>query len=469
MDTLFSEPLGAVSGPKYAAVVQTIEKAIEGGALKPGDKLPPVRDLAWTLKITPGTVARAYSILTNSGRLDAQVGRGTFVSAPQETPPRFAPIEIDAVPHNSGAEAGPVSLFSPHLPDLGQAALIRSLLAQIAQDPPSGMMHYPTAVSSEPARQAALFWLKGAGLGSVTVEDLVLTHGGQNAILLILQTLLRGRRPVVLVEELSFPGFRRAADMLRATVVPVAMDEHGLIPEALDAAARAHDAQILCTSPEVHNPTGLNTPLHRRQEIAAVARARDVQILDDDCYRVGPAQSVSYRAIVPERGWYISSPSKSITPALRIGFAVAPKGQGAQLQRAAEHSFFGIATPLSDLCAALLRHPDLPAISQRVREGINLYVQRAVNILGGYQVGWRKDVPFLWVTLPQGWRASAFCQAAEARGVQIRPAEEFAARDARAPHAVRVAVNAGIGLERFEAAITTLRELLDHPQDQIRV
>ena len=247
------------------------------------------------------------------------------------------------------------------------------------------------------------------------------------------------------------------------------MDEDGIVPDALDEAARAHGAQILCTSPEVHNPTGITTPLARRREIADVAKARDLQILDDDCYRVGPAHALSYRAIAPTRGWYISSPSKSITPALRLGFAVAPEGQGGVLRRAAEQSFFGLATPMTDLCAALLVHPDLPAISERVRNAINLYVQRAVNILGSYQVDWRADVPFLWVTLPPGWRASAFCQAAEARGVQIRAAEEFATRDGRAPHAVRLAVNAGIGIDRFEEALMILRDLLDHPQDQIRV
>lgn len=469
MDTIFSEPLGDVRGPKYVAVIKTIEEAIDTQRLTPGDKLPPVRDLAWRLGITPGTVARAYTILTDNGRLEAQVGRGTFVAEARPAPAPFAPIEIDAVAHNAERQAGPISLFSPHLPNLGQAELIRRLLAQIAQDPPSGLMHYPTAVSSEPARRAVLHWLQHTALGPAHVNDVVLTHGGQNAVLLILQTLLRGRRPVVLVEELSYPGFRRAAEMLRATVVPVAMDEQGVIPEALDVAAQTHGAQILCTSPEVHNPTGLTTPLERRKAIALIARARDLQIIDDDCYRVGPAQFLSYRALAPDRGWYISSPSKSITPALRLGFAVAPEGQGGTLRRAAEQSFFGLATPMTDLCAALLEHSELPTITERVRQAIHLYVQSAVNILGGYQVAWRRDVPFLWVTMPSGWRAGAFCQAAEARGVQVRPAEEFTTRDGRAPHAVRLAVNAGIGLDRFEEAVMILRNLLDHPQDQIRV
>ena len=101
--------------------------------------------------------------------------------------------------------------------------------------------------------------------------------------------------------------------------------------------------------------------------------------------------------------------------------------------------------------------------------GTNAFVEIAVNILGSYDLHWRKDVPFLWLKLPEGWRAGAFCQAAEAVGVQIRPAEEFACRDARVPHAVRFAINAGVSLESFEAAIGRLRDLLDNPQEQIGV
>ena len=64
---------------------------------------------------------------------------------------------------------------------------------------------------------------------------------------------------------------------------------------------------------------------------------------------------------------------------------------------------------------------------------------------------------------------SAFCQAAEKRGIQIRAAEEFAGRDARTPHAVRMAINGGVSLARFERAMAELRDLLDDPADQINV
>ncbi|MEM9638271.1 MAG: PLP-dependent aminotransferase family protein [Pseudomonadota bacterium] len=471
MGTIWQPEMIYGQGPKYQSVVRSIRQGIETGTLKPGDKLPPVRDLAWKLSITPGTVARAYTILTDEGTLNAEVGRGTFIARRRSSAANDAPIEIDVIPHTAEADGDRynVSLFSPHLPCVGQDEIIRQLMARIAQNPPSGVMHYPSRNGARPAREAVVQWLKGTPLGPLSERDVVLSHGGQNGIMLILQAILEGRRPTVLIEELAYPGFRRAAELLRADVIPVAMDADGVIPEALEAAARAHDAQVFCTSPEVHNPTGGFTPVARREEIAKIARKHDFQIVEDDCYRMGVNRAPSYRMLAPGRGWYVSSIAKTITPSLRFGFAVAPEGKSSALRRAAEHGFFGLATPLTDLCAALLTHPQIDALTKETRKAFNIYVQSAVNLLGAYDLVWRPDVPFLWLRLPMGWRAGAFCQAAEAEGIQIRSAEEFVCRDARAPHAVRMAINTGVSLKSFEAAMMRLRGLLDSPPEQISV
>ena len=312
-------------------------------------------------------------------------------------------------------------------------------------------------------------WLSGIPLGSLNESQVVLTNGGQHAVTLFLQAMLRGRRPAVLVEELAYPGFRRAAELMRAEVIPVAMDEHGILPDAMEAAARNHDTQVLFTTPDIHNPTALFTPLERRQAIAEVARRHDLQIFEDACYLVRDGQAPSYRMIAPERSWYVTSLSKSITPSLRLGFVIGPQDRVAGLRRAVEHSCFGVATMLTDLTAALLTHPDLPLIEQEVRRISNVYLQSAVNILGMYQLGWHADAPFVWLELPTGWRASAFCQAAESQGIRIRPAEDYTNRNLRSPHAVRMAVNAGVPLNRFEAAIRRLRALLDNPPEEIGV
>jgi DNA-binding transcriptional MocR family regulator len=472
MCTIWPDSLTQAKGPKYRVVADTIRAAISSGQLEEGAKLPPVRELAYQLGITPGTVARAYTVLTDDGSLRAEVGRGTFVAPTHPDPgdPEGTPIEIDVIAHDTHFDPeGEVNLFSPHLPNVGQARLLRTLLQEIGKKPPSGLMHYPSQKAARPAREAIANWLQGLPIGAVDPEQIVLANGGQNAISLLFQTLLRGRRPAILVEELSYPGFRRSAELLRADVIPVAMDEHGIIPEALDTAARSHESQILCTTPDVHNPTGLFTPAKRREEITEIARKHDFAILEDGCYLVRNSRAPSYRMLAPERSWFVTSLSKSLTPALRFGFAVGPQGQAARMRRTAEYGFFGVSPILTDLCTALLTHPQTPLIEQEVRRINNVYLQSAVNILGMYQLGWHPETPFIWLVLPEGWRAGSFCMAAESLGVRVRPAEDYACRNARSPHAVRMAVNAGLPLDRFEAAMQTLRDLLDNPSGQINV
>ncbi len=470
MDTIWVPEVDPSIKPKYRGVVQAIREGIASGKLGQGDRLPPVRELGWKLGMTPGTVARAYTLLTDEGTLSAEIGRGTFVAARARPEPPLNLIEVDAVAHGADDDNFNVNLFSPHLPNCGQAALIRSLLAEVARNPPSGLMHYPSRRGAKPAREAMVHWLRDTPVGPLDERDIVLSHGGQNAILLIYQTILKGRRPTVFVEDLCYPGFRRAAEVLRAEIVPIAMDADGILPAALAAAAERHpEGQVICTSPEVHSPTCGFTPMSRRREIVEVARAHDLQILEDDCYRMGEAQGECYRALAPERGWYATSLSKTITPALRLGCAIGPRDQAAALHRSAEHGFFGLATPIADLAAALLAHPDLDPIMDRCRDGIGDYVKIAVNALGSFDLHWRKDVPFVWLELPKGWRASAFCRAAETRGVRVRAAEEFATRTAQTPHAVRMAINAGVALKNFEAAMERVRDLLDNPSDEIGV
>ena len=452
---------------KYKAVAEAIRQAIAEQLLVAGSQLPPVRDLAWDLKITPGTVARAYTTLTDEGILTAVVGRGTFVALPEAQQPGVLDHRCEWPAQQD--DSAMVKLFSPTLPDVGQVALIQDGLTRLSSRRSLDLLSYPTRDTFEPARQAVMRWLAGTPLGPLDPDDIVLSHGGQNGVTLVMQAVLRGRRPVVVVEELCYPGFRRAAELMRAEVVTVPMDGQGIIPEALEAVVSRHNAQLLCTSPEIQNPTGIITPLSRRKQIAEIAQRFGMQILEDDCYRIAQSHHLCYRALLPRHSWYVASISKALTPALRVGFVVAPHEKRADLRRVAEHGFFGLALPLAHLTADLLMREETYEIVARVNDTLAQLVRRSVNILGGFDIAWREDVPFLWLNLPQGWRAGAFCQAAEAQGVQVRSAEDFTLRDARAPHAVRIAVNAQASVERFEAAIHCLRRLLDNPPEQIAV
>ncbi|MEM9395413.1 MAG: PLP-dependent aminotransferase family protein [Pseudomonadota bacterium] len=474
MDTIWApklrDALSDARGAKYRLLANAIETAIEKGVFAVGDKLPPVRDLAYRLSITPGTVARAYAILTNSGLLEAGVGRGTFVAAKDAQAPEVTDDTQDFWEQSLVRQDSSVAvLSSPYLPDVGQVARLRSLLKQVADGPAERLMLYPSRQGFRPVREAVANWIGDALLGPLDEKDIVLAHGGQNAILLVMQTVLRGPTPQIFVEDLSYPGFRRAAETLRAETVALPMDDQGMLPEALDRAARSDCAQLVCLTPEVQNPTCGFMPPERREALARVIKARDLQVLEDDCYRLATPQGPSFRTLAPDRGWYVASISKSLTPALRVGFGVAPQGRGGELSRAAVYGFFGLAQPLAELARVFLASTDAQRMATAVQSEFARYIEVAVNHLGRYDIAWRRDVPFLWLSLPAGWRAASFCREAESQGVLIRSADEFVLRDGRAPNAVRIAVNAQISLSSFEAAMVKLVNLLDEPPEQISV
>ena len=475
-DTKWQPELSGTGRAKYKALAQAIREGIVSRQLAEGDQLPPVRDLAYRIGVTPGTVARAYALLTDEGRLTAGVGRGTFVAAQQNRIQSLqdAPVMLDSIWDTppSAEISERVHLLSPKMPELGQGPLIREAMQVLAdQMVPEHLLNYPSRVTDVAARRACKASLDDNSIGSFDAEDIVTAHGGQSAIIMILQTILHGSAPVIAVDELSYGGFRSAAVMARAQVVGVPWDEEGPQTAALEHLIKTQGVQVFCTSAEVCNPTVRSTTVARRKEIAKLAQRYGIHIIDDDCYRLMRTDHIgpSYRALAPELGWYVTSPSKSLTAALRIGFAVAPKGWAANLVRTSTFHSFGVTRLVTDLYAVMMARPELPEIIEKIKSRIAEDVRGAVNVLGGYALTWSEHVPFLWLELPMGWRAGEFKQQAENVGVLIKAADDFALRDSRSNHAVRIAINGQSTHEEFVGAMRKLREMLDNPPDNISV
>lgn len=474
-DTTWLPELDPQAGPKYLALALALRRAVGDGTLAAGTRLPPVRDLAWRLKITPGTAARAYTILTQEGLLTAGVGRGTFVAerAAGGARPNWPSQPIHDFERAAGAErdAGPVDLRSPQLPEVGQGRAIGAAMAEIAARMGQEDLEYPNLRRDRPLRAAMLGWLSDAQIGPADADDLVLTHGGQNGINIALQCCLAGERPLVAIEALGYAGFRHAVRLNRGDVVPVEIDADGMRADALAEACRRHGMRVACITTEAQNPTTVRMPAARRAEIVAVARAHDLQIIEDDCYMVAreaPALP-ALRALAPERVWFVSSLSKSISAGLRFGAVVCPEGRGDTGRLAAQHSFFGLSRPVADLVYHLLESGAAPRLRDAAQAVFARRLEMAVAALGGERLAWRRGLSFLWLRLPRGWRASTFAREAEARGVLVRSADEYALAGGTAPNAVRIALAAGIAEERFAAALATLATLLDRPPDDLPV
>lgn len=465
-DTNWAPDLSQYPGPKYLGLSRALREAIRRGDLATNAQLPTVRDLAWRLHLTPGTVARAYQLATQEGLLAATVGRGTFVAAQS---PRLGPTQALYTERVTGGTTGLVDLRPPQVPEVGQAEAFRAALLAMAERTDAGWLDYTSQAGEAPLRAEIVTWLGDRILGPVGADDVALTHGGQNAVSLIFDCCLRGERPVVLIEELAYPGFRYAARAARAEVVAVELDEQGIMPDALEAACRRHGAQVLCLTTEAQNPTTGRMPVARRQQIAEIARRYDLQILEDDCYSVAESTIPSLRALAPERVWLVGSVSKTLSAALRFGYVVCPTGMGEAGRLTAQHGFFALSRPVSDLCLHLFQSGAAAEIKRRAQAEFAARLQILVNHLGAYDLGWQPGVPFAWLRLPSGWRASTFTRMAEARGVLLRSADEYALIHARAPSAVRIAIAGNLSRRAFEAAMATLGDLLSKPPSDLSV
>ncbi|MCE5972328.1 PLP-dependent aminotransferase family protein [Sinirhodobacter sp. WL0062] len=468
-DTNWAPALTHQSGPKYLSLVRALREGVRRGDLAPGVRLPTVRNLAWKLGVTPGTVARAYQIATQEGLLEAAVGRGTFVSTQSRRLGPTEPLYRQPLTDPSDDD-GVVDLRSPQLPDVGQTEALASAMAEAAQELGRQYLEYPGLRRDQYCREAALEWFSGYTISSlITADDLVLTHGGQNGINIVMQCCLRGDRPVVLCEELAYPGFRHAARLNRAEVVSIALDEEGMIPEALDAACRKHGGQIVCITPDAQNPTTARMGSARRNAIAEIARKHDLQIIEDDCYTAPVSGLESLRVIAPERSWHVTSLSKTISAGMRFGIVVAPEGMGEAGRLTAQHSYFGLPRPVTDIVTRLFTSGEAMRLRHAAQDVMSRRLQMVVQAFGDQDVSWQPGLSFVWLRLPLGWRASTFAREAEAEGVLLRSADEYVLQDGHAPNAVRIAMAGGVPEERFQRAIRRLVRLLENPPGDLPI
>src|SRR5262249_55303697 len=246
---------------------------ILSGRLKPGEQLPTHRDLADRLKVTVGTVSRGYSEARKAGWISGEIGRGTYVldrnagQFPATAEHRDNVIDLSLnVPVETSA------------PDL--AAALRGLSSM--EDTQSLLRYMPEDPYS--ARLAGQMVLERHGL-SIDADKIVLCAGTQHGLGVALDVVARAGN-CILAEELTYPAFKPLADARGLRTYPVALDEHGIVPSALQAACRKVRPKALYIVPTLHNPTTETLSTSRRKELVEIARRHNLIIIEDDLYRM---------------------------------------------------------------------------------------------------------------------------------------------------------------------------------------
>ena len=458
------EPLDP-SKPIFRALADAIQADIQCGRLAPAERMPTQRELARELGVNVMTITRAYQEAARRGLLSGEIGRGTFVRGERPGPARMR------LPDGRARAAIDFEQNLP-APELAPAEALE-VLTDFARDPRAVPLFSGYSSAGAPDQRAAgAEWIARTGL-EADPERVIICGGAQHAMSVVITALARPG-DTVLCEELSYAGMSALARVLQLRVHGVAMDEEGLLPDALESACRKTPAQLLYCMPSLHNPTGRVMSARRRGEIAEVARRHGLAIVEDDAYGFlcadAPPPLVSF---APELGHYIASTSKVMTPGLRIGYLLAPsEPTRAGFDRlAARLSTIGwMPAPLmAEIATRWIRG----GVADRMVAGLRAEMPARRRLFDAH-FGARASLSHaaschLWLELPEPWRSEEFVEGARRLGVALSSSEAFVVGRERAPHAVRICIGSPGSRAEVETGLERLAGLLSQGPAAARV
>jgi DNA-binding transcriptional MocR family regulator len=451
-------PQLAPGRPRYLAIAEAMKADLMGGTLKPGDRMPTHRDLAYRLGVTTGTVTRAYAEAEKLGILQGEVGRGSFLKAPAVAARPFAVAQP--------AQEGFIDLSQASPPMVHKAQDLDQALRQImAQPHRTDLLDYTPPEGHPLHRAMGVTWLARSAI-SVPEDQVVVTSGAHAALISCLAALSEHGEKI-LVESLSYPSIKPIARHLGLTPVAVEMDGVGLLPDALEQAARSGEARLLYLVPTLHNPTTASLPIDRRMAIAAICRRYNVTIIEDDIFRLldPRVQPATLFALAPERTYHITSVSKTLAPGLRVGFVATPAGCSGQLMR---HQTVASGRAVG-LAAEVARHWIESDTADRILEAI--ITENAARRAIAREIFQRRDVrcepgaPFLWLKLPAHWRSGDFARTARDLGIRVSPSHAFAINRRDDDKGVRICFGGQATREHLSDALARLDALIDEAHD----
>jgi len=367
-------------GDRTTRIYGELKDAILDGRLRPGERLPPTRELAQRLEVARNTVAAAYERLTAEGFLTARVGAGTFVGPLSQKRRRSAPAGGDVRARPIWASVKPMTAQPPGtydfrvgLPDwrLFPLETWRRLVAGELRAAVLRSADYRDPMGHPALRAAIARYIGISRSVRASAGDVLVTHGAQQGLDLISRVLIEPGACVA-VEEPGYPPARQLFQSHGASVVGVPVDAEGL-----DVSAIPRAAKLVYVTPSHQFPTGTPMTLSRRTALLEWAQRRGGVIIEDDYdseFRYSdrplePLQSLDRAG----RVIYVGSFSKTMLPMLRVGFVIAP----GSLQPAL-HAAKQLADWRGDLVTqgALARFIDDGLLSRHIRKATRVYAAR---------------------------------------------------------------------------------------------
>ncbi|MGM9486628.1 PLP-dependent aminotransferase family protein [Ideonella sp. YS5] len=398
-------------GLRMQALHQQLRAAILDGRLAAGHALPSTRQAAAGLGLGRNTVVHAYDLLMAEGYVLQRPGAKAVVaelasarrSARPVKPVRAAAVDATELVNPMWADAAlqreaprqlPERCFRLGVPEhrLFPHETWRRLVARSLRDWSRKPFAYPPTQGVPALREAIAQHLAFARAVACVPDDVVVTSGAQQAFDLLGRLLVTPGQTVVAVEEPGYPPLRAAFVAAGARLVPVPVDEDGMLIERLPA-----EAKVIVVTPSHQSPTGVALSLRRRMALLSFARERGAVVLEDDYdgeFRFGARPLDALQTLDRDgRVFYIGTFSKSLFPSLRKGFVVTPSWARESLLRVKHCADSHCDTITQHALAAFIGDGHLARHVRRMRP---VYAQRREALQAGLRkelADWLEPIP----------------------------------------------------------------------------
>jgi len=437
---------------EYLKLADIIAGEIADGTLKPGERLPPQRSFAYDRKIAVSTASRVYAELLRRGLAVGEVGRGTFISgdarrgAAALSEPRAIRIDLE--------------FNYPMLPI--QTAIIAKSLAGL--DKPAALdaaLRQATSVGTPAIRSIGAEYLS-QGAWSPTPEQLVFTGNGRQSIAAALAAIVpTGGRCGV--EALTYPFIKGIAARLGITLVPLAMDEGGVRPDAVEKSHREVHLSAIYVQPAIQNPLGMTMTAARRADLLRVVESFGLPIIEDNVYGFLDDEP-PLAALAPDTCIVIDSLSKKVAPGLTLGFIVPPQRLRESVTASVRSGGWTASGFAFAAAERMMGDGTIAELARLKRLDACARQKLAADRLSGFEIQTNGKCYHLWLALPPHWRSQAFVAAAARRDIALTPSTTFAVTPGHAPNAVRLALGAPT-MDQLDIGLHTLVAMLNAGED----
>lgn len=421
-----------------AGVVETIRGRIAARRLAPGARLPSIRRLAESERVSKSTVVEAYERLAAEGLIVARPGSGFYVAArplrqaPADGSPR-ADRAIDPFWVMRQALEADGAALKPGCGWLPEAWMptdvVRKALRAAAREEDAALVGYGPPLGFPPLRAQLARRLAETGVAAAP-SQILLTDSGTQAIDLVCRLLLR-EGDAVLVDDPCYFNFLGLARVHRAAVYGVPMTPAGPDLEAFARLTAAHRPRLYLTNAALHNPTGASLAPATAHRLLTLAESAGMAVVEDDIFADFEPDPPGPRLAALDglaRVVQVGSFSKTLSAAARCGYVAARPDWIEALADLKLATSFGNGGLAARLVHRLLtdgtyrRHVEgvrerlaraLPETARRLDDaGLRLWTEPR----GGL---------FLWASLPEGLDSADVARRAMAEGVVLAPGNVF--------------------------------------------